>query len=374
MKLLSTALGCNAAARLLATAFILTTCLGQSTQGGPQAGPQPSPGAGHAIVYFAMDTSALTDSRKVNAGIVHKMVNSLVMRVTGRPDPGAAWASLVSKKDRVGIKVAASGGAVSGTNPAVVDAIIDGLAAAGIPASNIIVWDRNLADLLAAGYRTDSPRYQLRWVDPIKGYDRKSQLSAPVLGRLIWGDSGFGDKVGTRLADVLGTGDQLSSKSCYSKVLSTEVTKIINVPTLSDSFLTGINGALANVTLPNLDNWRRFTRPPAYGDPYLAEIYADTIIRNKVVLTIMDGLFMQYAGGPGPNPGFLLDHFTIFAGRDPVAIDATGARLIEEARKPAKLQSILPMVVWLESAETVGLGKQREQDIDLIRVGSESCR
>jgi len=391
MKLLSPALGCNAsravgpsASRrspclrppafsrragrlgLLAAVFLTATCFGQV--------PQPAPPAGRATVYYAMDSSSLTDNRKVNAGVVRRMVNSLVMRATGRPEVGAAWASLVAKTDRVGIKVAASGGAISGTNPAVVDAIVEGLAAAGIPPSNIIVWDRNLADLLAAGYRTDSARYQLRWVDPVKGYDRKSQVSAPVLGRLIWGDSGFGDRAGTRLADVLGTGDQLSSKSCYAKVLSTGVTKVINVPSLSDSFLTGINGALANMTLPNLDNWRRFTKPPAYGDPYLAEIYSDAIIRDKVVLTIMDGLVMQYAGGPAPNPGFLLDHFTLFAGRDPVAIDATAARLIDEARKPAKLPSVLPLTVWLESAETIGIGKQREQDIDLVRVGMEPGR
>ena len=340
----------------------------------PRPTPQPTPLPGRATVYFAMDTSSLTDSRKVNAGVVRRMVNTLVMRVTGRPDPGSAWASLVSKKDRVGIKVAASGGAISGTHPEVVDAIVDGLAAAGVPPSNIIVWDRNQTDLLSAGYRSDGGRYQLRWVDPIKGYDRKSQVTAPVLGRLIWGDSGFGDKIGTRLADVLGNGDQLSSKSCYANVLSSQVTKVINVPTLSDSFLTGINGALANMTIPNLDNWRRFTRPPAYGDPYLAEVYADSIIRDKVVLTIMDGLVMQYAGGPAPNPGFLLDHLTIFASRDPVAVDATAARLIDEARKPSKLPSVLPMVDWLESAETIGLGKQREQDIDLVRVGMESPR
>ena len=366
MKLLSPAFGCNAAARLLAAVFLAATCFAQTQ-------PPATPPA-RATVYFATDTSSVSDSRKVHAGTVRRMVNSLAMRATGRPDPGAAWASLVSKTDRVGIKVAAAGGAISGTHPEVVDAIVEGLAAAGIPPSNIIVWDRNLADLLAAGYRTDSPRYQLRWVDPIKGYDRKSQLSAPVLGRLIWGDSGFGDKSGTRLADVLGSGDQLSSKSYYAKVLSSGITKIINVPTLSDSFLTGINGALANMTLPNLDNWRRFTKSPAYGDPYLAEIYADAVIRDKVVFTIMDGLVMQYAGGPAPNPGFLLDHFTLFAGRDPVAIDATAARLIEEARKPAKLPSILPMIVWLESAETIGLGKHREQDIDLVRVGMESGR
>jgi len=367
MNLSLSAAGCNAAALVLAAVLAALPCRAQVP-------PPTAPPAGKSTVFYAMDTASVSPGRRVNPGIVRRMVNSLVAHVTGQPEIGAAWGTLVKKTDRVGIKVAASGGAVSGTNPEVVDAIIDGLSAAGVPASNIIVWDRNLSDLLAAGYVNDGARYQLRWVDPVAGYDRKSQVSAPVLGRLIWGDSGFGNRAGTRLADVLSTGDQLSSKSCYANVLSTGVTKIINVPSLSDSFLTGINGALANVTLPNLDNWRRFTKPPAFGDPYLAEIYADAIIRDKVVLTIMDGLVMQYAGGPAPNPGFLLDHFTIFAGRDPVAIDATAMRLIDEARKPSKLPSVVPMTTWLESAETIGLGKQRDQDIDLIRVGSDPLR
>jgi len=302
------------------------------------------------------------------------MVDRLVMRLTEKPTVAEAWASLVTKKDRVGIKVAASGGPVSGTNPETVDAIVAGLSEAGIPPSQIIVWDRNLQDLIAAGFRRDGSRYQLRWVDPVKGYDLKSQVSAPVLGKLIWGDSGFGSKSGTRYVDFLGTGDQLSSRSFYSNVLSREVTKIINVPSLTDSFLTGVNGALANMVLPNLDNWRRFTKPPSCGDPYLAEIYADAMIHDKVVLTVMDGLVLQYAGGPFANPGFLLDHFTIYASRDPVAIDAMAVRLLDEARAPSKLPPLAPMTSWLESARAAGLGNSSEDRIELVRVGDTGLR
>jgi hypothetical protein len=225
-------------------------------------------------LFFTTDNASLRAGRQVSGSVVQRMVDRLVMRATGKPTVAEAWRSLVNKNDRVGIKVAASGGPVSGTNPEVVDAIVAGLTEAGIPPSQIIVWDRNLQDLIAAGYRKDGSRYQLRWVDPVKGYNLKAQVSAPVLGKLIWGDSSFGSKVGARFVDILGTGDQLSSKSFYSNILSKEVTKIINVPSLTDSFLTGVNGALANLVLPNLDNWRRFTKPPSYGDPYLAEIYA----------------------------------------------------------------------------------------------------
>jgi len=323
-------------------------------------------------VYFAVDPASLSPARVPNPGVVKRMVDSLIKAVTGKPDVRQAWGSLVKSGDRVGIKVSASGGAVSGTNPQLVDAIVDGLHEAGLPASQIIVWDRNQEDLIAAGYRKDGSRYQLRWVDPKTGYDTKAQVNAPVLGKLIWGDSGFGGKSTSRFSDM--SGDQLSSRSFYSKILSAEVTKIINVPSLTDSFLTGINGALANIVLPNLDNWRRFTKPPSYGDPYLAEIYADAIIKEKVVLTILDGLVLQYAGGPFANPGFLQDHFTIYASRDPVAVDATAMRLIDEARKPSKLPGLTPMTSWLQSAESIGLGTQSEDKIELLQVGVEGLR
>ncbi|MEI6071554.1 MAG: DUF362 domain-containing protein [Verrucomicrobiae bacterium] len=325
-----------------------------------------------AKIYYVADTAALTPAREVNPGVVRRMVDRLIMAATGQPDVARAWGSLVKTTDRVGIKVSAAGGAVSGTNPQVVDAIVDGLKAAGLPASRIIVWDRNIEDLIAAGYRRDGSRYSLRWVDRATGYDPQAQVNAPVLGKLIWGDFGFGDRSGSRFSDM--SGEQLSNKSFYSKILSREVTKIINVPSLTDSFLTGINGALANMVLPNIDNWRRFTKPPSYGDPYLAEIYADAMIKEKIAITILDGLVLQYAGGPFANPGFLQDHFTIYASRDPVAVDATAARLVDDARKPSKLPALAPMTSWLQAASSIGLGQHAAEKIELIQVGAEGPR
>ena len=323
-----------------------------------------------AKVFYAMETSSLAQRRTPNPAVVRRMVDNLVCATTGKPNSAAAWASLVKASDRVGIKVAASGGAVSGTHPVVVKAIAAGLISAGVQPSNIIVWDRNLDDLLAAGYSRNDPLYRLRWVDTATGYDKKSQVTAPVIGRLIYGDSAFGDRSGSRMEDILSGGEQLSSTSYYAKVLSQEVDKVINVPSLTDSFLTGVNGALANMTLPNLDNWRRFTRSPDFGDPYLSEIYADAMIHGKVVLTILDALVLQYAGGPFPNPGFLLDHHSIFMSKDPVAIDATAARLLNENRAPSRLPSLDKMTLWLQSATAINLGKHREEDIELIRIGA----
>jgi hypothetical protein len=71
------------------------------------------------------------------------MVDSSICHLTGRSSVAEAWRSLVSPEDKVGIKVAAAGRSVSGTNPEVVDAIIAGLSGA-VSARNIIVWDKAL--------------------------------------------------------------------------------------------------------------------------------------------------------------------------------------------------------------------------------------
>jgi Uncharacterized conserved protein len=335
----------------------------------PTAPPTPK-----AEVFYAMETNALGPGRVVHRATVRRMVDSLICRLTGKGTVAEAWRTLVSPADRVGIKVAASGRVVSGVHPEVVQAVAEGLVEAGVPAKNIIVWDRNMEDLLTAGFQKNSKLYTLEAIDPKTGYDPQAQVSAPLVGKLIWGDSKFGDKKISRFSDLLTNTEQLSSTSYYAKILSTGVTKVINIPSLTDSFMTGINGALANMTLSNLDNWRRFGKAAAEGDSYIAEIYADPLIREKVVLTILDGLVLQYAGGPFPDGNFAIDYFSLFASRDPVAIDATAMRLIEELRLAHKMPSIRTMSNYIEAAEMLGLGTFAEPRIQMIRVGVEGIR
>jgi uncharacterized protein (DUF362 family) len=327
-----------------------------------------------AKVYYAMDANAIGPARSIQGRVVRRMVDSLVCGVTGARSVVEAWRSLVSPGDKVGIKVSAAGRSVSGTNPEVVDAIVAGLTEAGVSAKSIIVWDKNFDDLLAAGFKKDGARYVLQGIDPKTGYDQQSIVSAPVLGKLIWGDSKFGDHRSQRFADLLSNGDQLSSQSYFAKVLTSEVTKIINVPSLTDSYLTGINGGIVNMTLSNIDNWRRFARASSEGGSYIAEIYGDPMVREKVVLTILDALILQYAGGPFPDPNFSIGNYALFASKDVVAIDAIALRLIEEARKASKMPSIRPMTAYLEAASQLGLGESAEGHIQTVRVGVEGIR
>lgn len=346
------------------TVLLLLAAAGLCTAQVDVARPDPR-------VFYAMETAALGPGRKPDAAIVRRMVDSLMLAVTGKPTVSDAWRSLVTSGDIVGIKVSAGAGLLGGTRASVVEAVASGLRAAGFPRKQIIVWDRSLADLLACGYRKDNPNYTLAWIDPREGYDPKATVSAPVLGKLIWGDSRFGQKTTERFSDLLTDPPQLSNKSYYAKILSSQVTKVIHIPSAADSFLTGIHGAVAGMTLANLDNWRRFTKAPQHGDPYLAEIYADPVIREKVVLTILDALVVQYAGGPYANPNFTADRATLYASRDPVAIDSILLELVEELRKAAKLPSVRPMVGYIKSAAALGLGMQPTSNSPPIRVGAQ---
>ena len=63
---------------------------------------------------------------------------------------------------------------------------------------------------------------------------------------------------------LLSETENTSSVSHFSKIVANEVTKIINLPVLSDNVRNGVAGCLYNVTIPNIDNWRRFGLPPDY--------------------------------------------------------------------------------------------------------------
>jgi uncharacterized protein (DUF362 family) len=328
----------------------------------------PAAAQDKARVYYAMDTNAIGPARSVQARVVRRMVDSLVCSVTGTQSVAGAWRSLISPGDKVGIKVSATGRSVSGTNPEVVDAIVDGLTEAGLPAKNIISGIR-ASRISWSGLKSKEP---LRSKASIP---RQLRLGIPgqrpLLGRLTGAIPSLEIAAARGL---LSSGQQLSSQSYLAKVLTTRVNKVINVPSLADSYLTGINGGIVNMTLPNIDNWRRFAKSAAAGDSYISEIYADPMIRNKVVLTFLDALFLQYAGGPFPDPNFSIENFAIFVSKDPVAIDATAARLIEEARKGNKMPSIKPMIAYLEAASQLGLGVSAEWRIQMIRVGVEGIR
>src|SRR5213594_4020384 len=333
----------------------ITSGLAQS----PQTAPTPS------IVYVVHDPGSIKDY-KTNPRVVHEMVNRLVLAATGQPDVAKAWASLVSPNDKIGIKICAAGGDLFTTHHDIVNAIVDGLAAAGHPRSSIIVWDRSLGGVKGAGYRPGVDGYQLKAITPHDGYDAKAVLSAPVIGKLVWGDFEYAGDITKE--PILSDTEHTSNVSHFSKIISSEVDKVINVPVMSVSETNGIAGCIYNMTIPNIDNWRRFAQGSRFGAESLAEIYANPIIAKKVVFNLMDGLIAQYAGGPQSQPNYATHHATLYASKDPVALDAIALKRLEEWRKRASLPAIGHMADYVAAASQLGLGNSDASRIEIRNV------
>ena len=341
--------------------------------------PQPTPARvlGRSIVYRVENSQAIADY-ETNPGTVRRMVDDLVMAITGQQTVSSAWETLVKPSDIVGIKVCANGAPLFSTHPAVVNAIVAGLTDAGIPPQNIVVWDREENLLKLAGFRSKTGGYRLMWSEG--NYDPKAVITSPISGKLIYGDLLFvskppdilkGEETPDRQENEKKRPrnlDNLSDESHLSRILTHAVTKVINVPVLSDHFLCGLSGALFNMTIQNLDNWRRLVQDPVNGDPSIPEAYADPRVGDKVVLNVMDGLIALYAGAPIGDANYAIHYGTLYASKDPVALDAIALKMIDQWRIEAQMEPASKIAKYLPTAFTYGLGNADLNRIEVVDV------
>jgi uncharacterized protein (DUF362 family) len=333
-----------------------------TAQPAASAQPMPVPVVQHSRVYVGTDPD-LMHGREVDGPAVAALTDALVMAVTGQKSVAAAWRTLVSPTDHVGIKIWAAGGSSLSTHPQIVDAVLRGIESAGVPMSQVVIWDR--VDPGEAGYHEQPGGPGVRHIEPFSGYNSKAVVTMSSIGRLIWGDQSFQ----TRRPDPLSPlePEQYSADSHWSKLLC-GLDKIVNIPVMTTSEQCGLAGCVYNVTVPNVDNWRRFIDGPDSGDPYLSELYSDSRVGPKVVLNIMDGLVAQYGGGPEWHPNYSWNYSTLYAGKDAVAIDATALRLLEACRKAARLPPVTERAKYLQTAAEMGLGIYQPDQIDLVQT------
>ena len=345
----------------------------------PEEPPTPAPVPARSVVYRVERAQAIADYEP-NPGMVRRMVDDLVMATTGEQTVSSAWGSLVKPSDIVGIKVCANGAPLFSTHPAVINAIVAGLIEAGVSPRNIVVWDREEKLLKVAGFRSRTDGYRLMWSEG--NYDPKAVITSPISGKLIYGDLSFVSKP----PDTLGEApmpvpkeqgkerkrprnlDNLSDESHLSNVLTHAVTKVINVPVLSDHLFCGLSGALFNMTIQNLDNWRRLVQEPVNGDPSIPEAYADPRVSDKVVLHIMDGLIALYAGAPIGDANYAVHYGTLYASKDPVALDAIALKKIDQWRAEAQIEPASKTAKYLQTAFTYGLGNADLNKIEVVDV------
>jgi len=365
--------------------------------------PTPAPPSLSPVIWA--ENPDVVQRFAVTGDEVREMLDRSLLKLTSASDIGTAWTRLgITPKDVVGIKITTVGGPLLSTHRPLVQAICDGLQAAGVPASQIIVWDKDAAGMRDAGYGpvpASGSHVAIASVYPGTGYDPGAIYKNENMGTLIWGDSEFVRRDNDDFADAArsavrnkGYGDdnsgsftpppngddtltgispipQTSDKSHYARLLTDICTKIINVPVLTDNASIGMEGCMGSLALDSVDNNRRFVGDPTFGDPAICEILNNALIRRKVVIHILDALVAQYAGGPHFDPQFTKSIGALYISRDPVAIDSLVLHRMEQWRtadKDGRIDPIGKAAGYIHTATQYNLGTDDPHRIQLVRV------
>ena len=304
---------------------------GSAREAKPDALRMPGPFRGQVVEVA--HPGSVVDGR-VNREAVREMVRRGMLELTGEQDAASAWRRFFAKGDVVGIKVNPVGNPHVISNHALVLEIIDGLRQAGLPAEDILVFDRYRDQFIGAGYRDILPP-GVRWDAAaksfdgvqlgIEGYDPDVFLELPLVGRGIHDPN-----------------DPRARRSHVALIVTKKVNKIINLPVLKDHGTGGVTLALKNMSHGMVNNVSRSHAAAALNacGQFIPAVVSLPAIRSRVALHILDGLKAVFEGGPSANPRYVWEQKTLSFSTDPVAMDRLGWEVIDAKRKEMGLPPV----------------------------------
>lgn len=279
-----------------------------------QPSPLGMPGLFPGRVIELRDPKAIVRNR-VSQPIVRHMLEHAITELTGEKSAQAAWAKFVEPRDIVGIKINPSGAPACCSSPEILREIIDSVQSAGVPARNILVYDRYSYEMDIGSYQTLLPP------------------GVRILGiqEAFTGDAGYEPNVYCD-ANLFG---EWETRSYMASIVAHEVTKIINVPTMKDHSASGVTGALKNLAYGTFNNVARTHRAPhSFTNPLIGMMCTVEPLRSKAVLHIMDGMRQVWHGGPLTQVQDFIDQPGILlVATDPVALDTIELEAIETKRR-----------------------------------------
>src|SRR5512139_831610 len=264
------------------------------------------------------------------------MLQRVMEELTGKSDVGEAFARFVHKEDQVAIKpngIAGRKGATMAANKELILAIVKGVVAAGVPASNIMIYEQYGTFL--KGTRVVNAKLELEPEFP----------------------------AGVRTAiheNKDATMDEISVATIGTKFVRqfTEATCVINVSQIKDHSICGYTGTMKNITHGSIINPHAFHAHKA--TPQIAQLYAQNIVKSRVRLHITDAFKVMYDEGPlDTNPNRRIPFHSIYASTDPVAQDVIGWMLVEKLRKDNGLPTLKEAQrepTYIKNAGELGLG------------------
>ncbi|HMA54474.1 MAG TPA: DUF362 domain-containing protein [Acidobacteriota bacterium] len=380
-------------------------------------GGAKAPGKSRVVSAAADDMLVDLD---YNPGAVHRAFEAGLKELTGERSLAAAWSSLVSPDDVVGIKINGIGAPRISSSLASIAETIAGLKSAGVRENAIIVWDRMDRDFRktglvlnrsAAGVRVKGCSTEWEGVRPwVPGYDKAVSVSFKdgtlaefrrLVGRgflesashreifnsvtWLWGliEQGdlkaaryekeirrlyadYSDREGIRriAEQVAGEFDGVEiedeEKSYLAKIVTREITKLINIAVLKHNEDSGVTWATKNIALGVTTNKVRFHID--YCATAIPEILAQPCIRDKTVLHIGEAAKISTVSVAGAQ---IARDNRIFFSRDPVAMDRIGLDILEEKRASHGLGSVRAIATHVAACAKRGLGTDDLAKIDL---------
>jgi uncharacterized protein (DUF362 family) len=227
------------------------------------------------------------------------LLDKAMAAYTGREKPLEAWQQIIPRGKIIGIKVNGLGGRGISTHAVLINAISERLQQAGVPAGNIVVWDRNARDLIACGMTINTDRNRVRcYGSDIAGFEDQAVACGSALLRL-------------------------------SQILTRDCGMVISVPILKDHGSAGLTFTMKNmygvVDHPNLLHGN-------HCNPGVADLNALPTVRDKVCFTIGDALSSVYDRGPGFNPEYMWYPNALIIGQDRVAVDSIALQMLDRKR------------------------------------------
>jgi hypothetical protein len=322
--------------------FFLSACHLSAQTFDSSLDPLPLDSARVVIVHDPAATATYIPQQ----GPIETMIERGLTQLWETPNSRAGWQSLIDSTDVVGIRIHSSTGKTSGTRPTVVSALVRSLIKSGHPAKQIIVWDRQLSSLRAAGYLSlkSSLGIQVLGARDL-GYDGDTFYESSIIGTMIWGDHEFGEK-----------GEGRGKKSFVSQLLTHQITKIINVTPLLNHNRAGVYGNLVGLAMASVDNTIRFQGDPDRLDIAIPEINALAEIGDRVILNVVDALIAQYQGQTQARlqDSAVLNELRF--SRDPVALDVLSIAELERQRELKEIDLAPSQSSLYENATLLEIG------------------
>jgi uncharacterized protein (DUF362 family) len=298
--------------------------------------PMAAPGR---IVKVAKSNVLVPNGLWPKEDAARTMLERAMLELTGETDLGKAFARFVHKDDKVAIKlngISGQTGATMATNKELVMPIIQGVMAAGVPPTSIVVFEQYTSFL--GGTRVNAKNVPPGVTAVVHGTKDATMPEIQVVG------------VTTKFVRQL-----------------TEATAVINVALIKDHGICGYTGCIKNMTHGCVINPSSFHQHN--GSPQIAALYAQDIVKSRVRLHITDGFKVLYDGGPIDKlPDRRVPHEAVYASTDPVAMDMIGWGVIEKWRKDKGLPTLAKAgrePTYIRLASDLGLGIA---DLNQIRM------